>query len=113
MMVRALLGLLALLISVPAVAHEVRPAYLELTQRGDGKLDVLWKQPSAGLLSVAIHPESTASRTATLTMAPRAPCVPSVWAVAAVLLSSVSITAFLVTTRLYCELTAPPVMRAK
>ena len=37
-------------------AHEVRPAYLEITQRQDGRLDVLWKQPSVGLMAVAIHP---------------------------------------------------------
>ena len=37
-------------------AHEVRPAYLEITQRQDGKLDVVWKQPSVGLLAVAIRP---------------------------------------------------------
>ena len=37
-------------------AHEVRPAYLEITERGDGKADVLWKQPSIGLMAVAIRP---------------------------------------------------------
>ena len=37
-------------------AHEVRPAYLEVTERRDGKLDVLWKQPSIGLMAVAIRP---------------------------------------------------------
>lgn len=37
-------------------AHEVRPAYLEITERGDGKADVLWKQPSVGLMAVAIRP---------------------------------------------------------
>lgn len=37
-------------------AHEVRPAYLELTERADGKLDVLWKQPSQGLMAVALRP---------------------------------------------------------
>jgi len=37
-------------------AHEVRPAYLEITERADGKLDVLWKQPSVGLMAVALHP---------------------------------------------------------
>ena len=37
-------------------AHEVRPAYLEITERQDGKLDVLWKQPSIGLMAVALHP---------------------------------------------------------
>lgn len=37
-------------------AHEVRPAFLEITERTDGKADVLWKQPSVGLLAVAIRP---------------------------------------------------------
>lgn len=37
-------------------AHEVRPAYLAITERQDGKLDVLWKQPSIGLMAVALHP---------------------------------------------------------
>lgn len=37
-------------------AHEVRPAYLEITERADGKADVLWKQPSVGLMAVAIRP---------------------------------------------------------
>lgn len=55
-MLRAFLALLALLVAVPANAHEVRPAYLELTERADGKLDVLWKQPSQGMLVVPIRP---------------------------------------------------------
>jgi hydrogenase/urease accessory protein HupE len=38
-------------------AHEVRPAYLEITERQDGKLDVLWKQPSVGLMAVSIRPQ--------------------------------------------------------
>lgn len=31
-----------------AWAHEVRPAYLELTERAKGEFDVLWKVPSLG-----------------------------------------------------------------
>lgn len=50
-------ALLALGIAAPAAAHEVRPAYLEITERANGKADVLWKQPSQGLLVVAIWPE--------------------------------------------------------
>src|SRR6185295_11709762 len=30
------------------VAHEVRPAFLELTERAPGKFDVLWKVPASG-----------------------------------------------------------------
>lgn len=42
--------------SLPAGAHEVRPAYLEITERADGRVDVLWKQPSAGALAVRLEP---------------------------------------------------------
>lgn len=49
--------LVALGLAAPAGAHEVRPAYLEITERADGKADILWKQPSIGLLAVAIDPE--------------------------------------------------------
>ncbi|MDE2404553.1 MAG: HupE/UreJ family protein [Sphingomonadales bacterium] len=38
-------------------AHEVRPAYLEISERRDGRIDVLWKQPSIGLQAVALRPE--------------------------------------------------------
>lgn len=40
----------------PALAHEVRPAYLEITERADGKVDVLWKQPSIGMMVVPLRP---------------------------------------------------------
>lgn len=51
------LVLLAVFTMVTRVqAHEVRPAYLEITERQDGRVDVLWKQPSMGLLAVAIRP---------------------------------------------------------
>ena len=53
---RLILALLALLLPAQAFAHEVRPAYLEITERADGKLDVLWKQPSRGLMAVALRP---------------------------------------------------------
>jgi hydrogenase/urease accessory protein HupE len=54
----ALLGALLLLgLTLPAAAHEVRPAFLEITERADGKVDVLWKQPSIGLLAVALKPQ--------------------------------------------------------
>ena len=47
---------LALALPARGFAHEVRPAYLEITERADGKLDVLWKQPSRGLMAVALRP---------------------------------------------------------
>ncbi len=51
--------LAALLLAIPfaARAHEVRPAYMEITERGDGRADVLWKQPAQGDIAVALRPE--------------------------------------------------------
>jgi len=51
-----LFSLLVLLSTVPASAHEVRPAFLEITQQNNGHFDVLWKQPSAGLAAVRLVP---------------------------------------------------------
>jgi hydrogenase/urease accessory protein HupE len=39
-----------------ACAHEVRPAYLEITERRDGHADLIWRQPSQGALAVALRP---------------------------------------------------------
>ena len=44
-MIRWLLALL-LLIGTPAAADEFKPAYLQLTERGGGSYDVLWKVPA-------------------------------------------------------------------
>jgi hypothetical protein len=55
---RALLVLLiGLLLPGLAAAHEVRPAYLQITERGDGKADVLFKQPSTTSLVVKLEPD--------------------------------------------------------
>ena len=35
-------------LSAPALAHEMRPGYLELKQTGEETYDVLWKVPAAG-----------------------------------------------------------------
>ena len=43
---------LAIFVS-PANAHEVRPAFLELTERSPGEFDVLWKVPAAGGVPLA------------------------------------------------------------
>src|SRR6476469_3160750 len=40
--------LFLLLFSATAVAHEVRPAYLELRQTGPETYDALWKVPGRG-----------------------------------------------------------------
>ena len=49
---------LALFLMLPGAvrAHEVRPAFLQITERSDGRADVLWKQPSAGMLVVPLRP---------------------------------------------------------
>jgi hydrogenase/urease accessory protein HupE len=39
-----------------AAAHEVRPAFLQITQRPDHLYDVLWKQPTADLIAVRLVP---------------------------------------------------------
>ena len=43
----------ALLVGRAAFAHEVRPAYLEISQTGPGSYTAIWKQPVMG--DVAIH----------------------------------------------------------
>jgi len=45
-----------LLVPAVAAAHEVRPAMIEIVERGDGTADVAWKQPSKGLLVVPLVP---------------------------------------------------------
>jgi len=55
--------LLALGLGWPVAAHEVRPAFLDITERADGKADVLWKQPSIGLVAVALSPQISAKNT--------------------------------------------------
>lgn len=56
-MLRLVLALLAFLVPLSgATAHEVRPAFLQITERADGRADVLWKQPSIGMLVVPLRP---------------------------------------------------------
>ena len=54
-----LLALLLLVLALvrPAAAHELRPAYLELTENAPGHFAVLWKVPAAGdrRLSLYLH----------------------------------------------------------
>jgi hydrogenase/urease accessory protein HupE len=56
--VKRLLALLVLLtgIAVPALAHEVRPAYLELRESRYGELDLLWKTPMIGDKRLSLWP---------------------------------------------------------
>lgn len=51
-LVLVLLGLIA----APALAHEVRPAYLELHEDKAGEFWVLWKTPMRGDLRLALSP---------------------------------------------------------
>jgi len=44
----ALTACILLWLAFPALAHEVRPAYFELTERAPGEFDVLWKVPAMG-----------------------------------------------------------------
>jgi hydrogenase/urease accessory protein HupE len=59
---RALLVLFALAFAwaSPVAAHEVRPAYLELTEAADGAVAVTWKQPVVGELAVPLVPHLSA-----------------------------------------------------
>jgi hydrogenase/urease accessory protein HupE len=52
----AVLALLAVPVVTPALAHEVRPAYLELRESQSGELDVLWKTPMIGEMRLALAP---------------------------------------------------------
>jgi hydrogenase/urease accessory protein HupE len=45
--------LLVCVFGLPVAAHEVRPAFLQITERPNGHYDVLWKRPSMG--SIAVH----------------------------------------------------------
>ncbi len=49
--------LLLLLCMAPAQAHEVRPAYLELHEEGNGEFRVLWKTPMRGELRLSLAVE--------------------------------------------------------
>ena len=61
----ATLALLGTLAGSPLAAHEVRPAYLELTEVAEGRFEVLWKQP--------VLPISEPGVTARLPLEPRFP----------------------------------------
>jgi hydrogenase/urease accessory protein HupE len=51
----ALAGALALALAAASEAHEVRPAYLELRERGPELFDVLWKVPARGGARLALE----------------------------------------------------------
>jgi hypothetical protein len=41
----------------PAWSDEVRPAFLRMTERSDGHYDILWKQPTMGMIAVHLVPQ--------------------------------------------------------
>lgn len=43
-------------LAVPAFAHELRPAYLEITEDSQHRYEVLWKQPAMGEIAVHLVP---------------------------------------------------------
>ena len=43
------------LLSAPALAHELRPAYLELTELENGRVQILWKQPLYGAIATRLR----------------------------------------------------------
>ncbi len=53
---RAILLVALLAGAAPALAHEVRPAYLELQETAAGEVEVLWKTPMRGDLRLALAP---------------------------------------------------------
>lgn len=65
---RLFVTLLLTWLALPVVAHEVRPAYLELREQDNGEVAVLWKTPMHGELRLALTPEFSdqAERTAPL-----------------------------------------------
>jgi hydrogenase/urease accessory protein HupE len=54
---RILLGIVALIATGGVSAHEVRPAYLQITENDQHRFDVLWKQPVLGTLALRLVPE--------------------------------------------------------
>jgi hydrogenase/urease accessory protein HupE len=54
---RWLLGVGLVILTAGASAHEVRPAYLEITENAHHHFDVLWKQPSLGTQLLHLEPK--------------------------------------------------------
>ena len=60
-MKRAILIAAVLALAGAAFAHEVRPAYLEITQESSERVRVLWKQPVLGEVALPLRPRFPAS----------------------------------------------------
>jgi hydrogenase/urease accessory protein HupE len=52
-----LMTLAAVLLWRPGYSHEIRPAYLQITENDQHRFDVLWKQPVMGTLAVPLVPK--------------------------------------------------------
>lgn len=74
-MARALVIVLLSVLSgaFAAFAHEMRPAYLELTERAPGEFTVLWKTPMVGNARLALSPEISGDTTMIAPIATRTP----------------------------------------
>ena len=48
--------IIVLFISLASIAHEIRPAYLEIKENADHSLSITWKQPLMGEYGVPLHP---------------------------------------------------------
>jgi hydrogenase/urease accessory protein HupE len=66
LLVRVCAGTCALMAAVepPALADEIRPAYLALTEVRPGEFDVLWQTPMVGDVRLALQPEFSGDATA-------------------------------------------------
>ena len=51
-----LLTLCVLILSASVNAHEIRPAYLEITEQAGGNVEIRWRQPVTGEYSLALAP---------------------------------------------------------
>ena len=49
--------LLLVTLATGAAAHEMRPAYLQISEMKDGRFDVLWKVPQRGEMVLRLHVE--------------------------------------------------------
>jgi hydrogenase/urease accessory protein HupE len=49
--------LLIVALATGAAAHEIRPAYLQISEMEDGRFDVLWKVPQRGEMVLGLHVE--------------------------------------------------------
>ncbi len=74
LVLRVLVAVAALLTTaLPALAHELRPAYLQLQEVHEGEFTVLWKTPMLGDARLALEPEISGSSVPTSPATTRTP----------------------------------------